>query len=94
MLGKNQAAEEAPLPPQTRGPLERLHQALHPASDDWPVFPTLHRPTLSRTVRTRLADAGNELDEIEEIVNEHDWLTLYQTHEFVPPALTTNGGER
>ena len=92
VLGKNQADEEAPLPPQAVGPLDRLHQALRPASPDWPVFPTLHRPTLSRTVRTRLADTDYDTGEIEEAIEEHDWLTLYRTHEFVPPALTTNGG--
>ena len=92
ILGKNQADEEAPLPSQARGPLDRLHQALRPASPDWPVFPTLHQPTLSRTVRTRLADTGFNTEEIEGAIEEHDWLTLYRTHEFVPPALTTNGG--
>ena len=92
VLGKNQADEEAPLPPQARAPLERLYQALRPASKEWPVFPTLHRPTLSRTVRTRLTDAGYEPDEIEAAIDKHDWLALYRTHEFVPPALTTNGG--
>jgi hypothetical protein len=25
-----------------RDPLERLQQALHPVSEEWPVFPTLH----------------------------------------------------
>ena len=92
VLGKNQADEEAPLPPQARAPLERLKQALRPSGDEWPVFPTLHRPTLSRTVRTRLADAGHEPDEIEAAIDEHGWLALYRVHEFVPPALTTNGG--
>ena len=92
VLGKNQADEEAPLPPQARAPLERLHQALRPAREEWPVFPTLHRPTLSQTVRTRLADAGYEPEEIEAAIDEHDWLALYRAHEFVPPALTTNGG--
>ena len=92
VLGKNQTDEEAPLPPQARDSLERLYQALRPASDDWPVFSTLHRPTLSRTVRTRLADAGYDADEIEEVIDEHDWMTLYRTHELVPPTLTTNGG--
>jgi integrase len=92
VLGKNQADEEAPLPSQAVEPLDRLHQALRSASSEWPVFPTLHRPTLSRTVRTRLADAGYDTDEIEETIDEYDWLTLYRTHEFVPPALTTNGG--
>ena len=94
VLGKNQTDEEAPLPPQARDSLERLHQALCPASDDWPVFPTSHRPTLSRIVRARLADTGYDPDEIEEIIDKHDWLTLYRTHEFVPPTLTTNGGRQ
>ena len=92
VLGKNQADEEAPLPPQVRGSLDRLRQALRPASSDWPIFPTLHRPTLSRTVRTRLADVGYDSDEIEAAIKEYDWLALYRAHEFVPPALTTNGG--
>jgi len=92
VLGKNQAAEEAPLPPQTCGPLERLQQALRPTSDDWPVFPTLHRPTHSRTVRTRLADAGYDDAQIEVTIDEREWLALYRMYEFVPPALTTNGG--
>jgi integrase len=92
VLGKSQADEEAPLPPQACDPLERLQQALRPTSDDWPVFPTLHRPTLSRTAREALADGGFATDEIEEAIDEHDWMALYQTHDLVPPALTTNGG--
>jgi integrase len=92
VLGKSQADEEAPLPPQACDPLERLQQALRPTSDDWPVFPTLHRPTLSRIVREDLADTGYDDTGVQEAVEEHDWLTLYRDHEFVPPALTTNGG--
>jgi integrase len=92
VLGKSQADEEAPLPPQACDPLERLHQALRPASGDWPIFPTLHRPTLSRIVREDLADTGYDDTEVQEAIEEHDWLALYRTHEFVPPALTTNGG--
>ena len=45
------------------------------ASSEWPVSSTLHRPTLSRTVRTRLADAEYDIDEIEETIDEHDYLT-------------------
>ena len=92
ILGKNQTDEEAPLPPQAVEPLERLYQALRPASSEWPVFLTLHRPILSRTVRTSLADAGYDIEEIEEAIDEHDRLALYREYEFVPPALTTNGG--
>ena len=92
VLGKSQADEEAPLPPQARDPLERLQQALRPPNEDWPVFPTLHRPTLSRTARTALADSGFAADEIEDTIDEYDWMLLYRAHDLVPPALTTNGG--
>ena len=92
VLGKSQADEEAPLPLQVCDPLERLQQALRPASDDWPVFPTLHRPTLSRTAREALADGGFATDEIGDTIDKSDWISLYRDHDFVPPALTTNGG--
>ena len=92
VLGKNQTDEEAPLPSQVRDPLERLQQALRPASEDWPVFPTLHRPTLSRTIRTGLAGAGLGTEEIETAIDERGWLALYRAYDLVPPTLTTNGG--
>jgi integrase len=92
VLGKNQTDEEALLPSQACEPLDRLQQVLRPASEDWPVFPSLHRPTLSQTVRAVLADAGYDTDEIEAAINEQDWLALYREHGVVPPALTTNGG--
>jgi integrase len=43
-------------------------------------------------VREDLADTGYDDTEVQEAIEEHDWLALYRTHEFVPPALTTNGG--
>lgn len=92
VLGKSQTDEEAPLPPQACDPIDRLQQALRPATADWPVFPTLHRPTLSRTARTALADAGYSTPEIEATLDEHDWMALCREHEIVPPALTTTGG--
>jgi site-specific recombinase XerD len=92
VLGKNQADEEAPLPPQVRDPLERFQQALRPASEEWPVFLTLHRPTLSRRARTALANAEFDTEEVEQAIDERDWVELYRAHDFVPPALTTDGG--
>jgi integrase len=75
-----------------RDPLERLQQALRPVSDEWPVFLTLHRPTLSRTARTALASAGFDAEEIEEAIDGYEWVELYRAYDIVPPALTTNGG--
>ena len=89
MLGEGVRADRVPAVGEA---LERLQQALRPTSGDWPVFPSLHRPTLSRIVRENLADTGYDDTEIEKIIHEHEWLTLYRDQEFVPPALTTNGG--
>jgi len=90
--GRSRPHEEAPLLPQTVEPFDRLYQILRSASSKWSIFPTLHWPTLSRTVRTRFADAGYDTEEVEKAIDEHDWLAFYRTHEFVLPAPTTNGG--
>jgi len=81
VLGKNQTEEQVQLPRQTHGPLERLQRALDPADDRWPVFPTLHRPTLSRG----LPD-GVERDD------DQSYLDCYHEVSCTPDALTTNGG--
>jgi len=81
VLGKNQTEEQVQLPRQTHGPLERLQRALDPPDDRWPVFPTLHRPTLSRG----LPDNA-ERDE------DQTYLDCYREADWTPNALTTNGG--
>jgi site-specific recombinase XerC len=70
VLGKSQTNEEAPLPQQVCDPLDRLHQALRPANDEWPVFPTLHRPTLARAVRTGLTKRGYADSDREDLIAE------------------------
>lgn len=81
VLGKNQTREQVQLPRQTHGPLERLQRAMEPSDDCWPVFPTLHRPTLSNGLP----------DDI-----EHDegqtYLECYCEVDRTPNSLTTNGG--
>lgn len=81
VLGKNQTQEQVQLPRQTHGPLERLQRALDPPDDRWPVFATLHRPTLSRGLPDDV-----ERDE------DQTYLDCYREVGRVPDALTTNGG--
>ena len=81
VLGKNQTREQVQLPRQTHGPLERLQTALDPARDEWPVIPTLHRPTLSQGLPDTIErDAGQS------------YLDCYREVDRTPSALTTNGG--
>lgn len=88
VLGKSFERETVSLVDDVVTALDRLRRVQDPPTDDWPVFPTAHRPTLARVVRERLAatgvDAEAELDDrgVDEALREY---------EIVPPALSKNG---
>lgn len=73
------------LADQAIRPLELLRELVGPPSDDWPVFPTLHYPTLYGTLRE--ADGGPDdpgaLDEHPILVCRDAGVT--------PPSMTTAG---
>ncbi len=80
VLGKNQQREKVQLPRQVHGPLERLEMALDPATDEWPVFPTSHSPSLYRSLPDGVEpDGGDPID-------------LHREQGTAPPSLSTNGG--
>lgn len=79
VLGKNQQHEEVQLPKQVHSSIERLEQALDPASPEWPVFVTSHAPSLYR----------NLPDEADSSAGEP--LELQRKHGVVPPSLSANG---
>ena len=87
ILGKNQNREPAQLPGQVVGPLERWREAYDPPSDAWPVFPSMHVPTLSRRIRTALGAA--ERDRL--VAQHHHWKIALE-YGVTPPAITTEGG--
>ncbi|NUB93989.1 phage integrase SAM-like domain-containing protein [Haloterrigena sp. SYSU A121-1] len=86
ILGKNQDTEPAQFPEQVTDPLERWHEAYDPPSDDWPVFPSMHVPTLSR----RIADAlgGDERDR--RTADRHHWTVALEAG-VEPTSITTEG---
>lgn len=91
VLGKNQDRELVPLTDRPISHLRRLERLLDPGPD-WPLFPTLHRPTLYGHVRDELADRGLEQSTIEQIVDEaDDILELCRQQGLAPPAMTTEG---
>lgn len=88
---KKQAWDDAPLPNPVIHPLSIYKQLLDPPNDEWPVFPTLHRPTLSEAVHDALADE----DAVIEAREAHDGdLFICRTHEITPPPLRSNGARR
>lgn len=92
VLGKDQDREQVPLTDRPLPALAEFRESLAPGSEEWPLFPTFHRPTLYARLRERLESAGYNEDTIEaEIDAARTPLALYREHDWSPPALTTEG---
>jgi integrase len=95
VLGKDQKRELAPLTSKPLSPLERLYDLLDPTSDEWPIFPTFHTPTLWSHVRSQLSTRGHDDETIDDLLNPVDEpLEACRQYNIAPPALTTEGGRR
>jgi integrase len=91
VLGKSGEFEDVGLPRQCRPALERWASLLDP-DPEWPVFPTLHRPTLARVVREELEARGWSGQEVADVLeDDRGWLQRCRDEDIVPPALTVDG---
>ena len=91
---KKQQWDEASLPDPVLGPLKRYRQLLD-APEDWPVFTTLHRPTLARYVTSGLQERGFSEEKIARERNaKPDLLVAAEFDLDAPPALKPNGARR
>ncbi|GAB7095436.1 phage integrase SAM-like domain-containing protein [Halolamina litorea] len=91
---KKQQWDEASLPDPVLGPLERYGRLLD-VPEDWPVFTTLHRPTLARHVTAGLEARGLSESEIErQRDGRPDLLVAAEFDLNAPPALKPNGARR
>ncbi|MFC6770099.1 tyrosine-type recombinase/integrase [Halorubrum pallidum] len=91
---KSQEWEASPLPDTVLPALTRYRELLSPP-EDWPVFTTLHRPSLASHVTDALSDAGYSTDEIESIRAEKPDLLVAADHDLpAPKPLTTDGARR
>ena len=83
VLGKDQQWEEVQLPKQTHQPLRQLRRAIDPPSDEWPVFPSNHAPS----IHAALPDDWERPE-----TDDRSLLDHCRTLGVTPPALSTNGG--
>lgn len=91
---KKQQWDEASLPDPVLGPLRRYRRLLD-APEEWPVFTTLHRPTLARHVRAGLRERGLSDVEIDRQRDARpDLLVAAEFDLDAPPALKPNGARR
>ncbi|NGM71214.1 recombinase XerD [Natronolimnobius sp. AArcel1] len=91
VLGKSQRYEDVTLFGPARTPLRRYGVVLDPPSNDWPLFPTRHAPSIARQVRETLRQRGHDDDEIEALLEEHTATELARERAIAPPAITTEG---
>jgi hypothetical protein len=86
VLEKSQTAgEEVQLPSQARPALERYRKILDPPTDEWPMFPTRHAPSLYECVR---AELGDRVDDLEADLKAEDPDVVLYRYEIVPPSIT------
>ncbi len=79
VYGKNREWEDAPIFEQAQSALRRWRQVLAPETDEWPVFPTGHFPSLYDTLPTDVKSSPKTV-----------WCDLRE-HECVPPSLGVEG---
>ena len=91
VLGKSQRLEDVPLPAAARTPLRRYRVVLDPPSNEWPLFPTRHAPSIASRVRTVLTERGHTDDEIDAIMAADVAIDVARDRSIPPPAITTEG---
>lgn len=91
VLGKNQEWEHAQLPGQASEHLRRHKDVQQPASEEWPVFPTQHAPSLYDAVRTQLGERDWTTDAVEDILDEQPVEDVLREYNIVPPSITVRG---
>ncbi|WP_254764715.1 tyrosine-type recombinase/integrase [Natrinema marinum] len=91
VLGKSQRLEDVPLPARARTPLRRYRVVLDPPSNDWPLFPTGHAPSIAARVRSALRERGYDDETIEAMFEDATAVELARERSIAPPAITTEG---
>ena len=91
VLGKSQRLEEVTVLGPARTALRRYRVVLDPPSNDWPLFPTRHAPSIARRVRETLGERGHDEETIERLLERHTATELARERAIAPPAITTEG---
>lgn len=88
VLGKSQQDEDVQLPAQVHSPLEQWRRVLRPTSADWPVFPSLHIPSVYGRIRDELGES--EYDRV--VDGDLSPFEACREYDVAPPTLSKSGG--
>ena len=67
-------------------------KVLDAPSENWPVFPSFHRPTLSERLTDGLIARGYTETEIEELHADRSLIEICTEFDVAPPSMTTGAG--
>lgn len=91
VFGKTREQQPIPLTDRVVESLERHRTVQDPATEDWPVFPTRHRPSLAQAAENGLRERGWDDDSVESALDEATAMAVLRENEIAPPALSKNG---
>ena len=92
VFAKKQRLDDRGLPEPALHPLQMLRKTLDPPSESWPVFPSFHRPTLSKRLTDGLTARGYTETEIEELRADRSQIEACTKFDITPPSMTTDAG--
>jgi integrase len=92
VFAKKQRLDDRSLPEPVIHPLQIYQKVLDAPSENWPVFPSFHRPTLSRRVMEALNSRGYTDTEVEEMRAGRSLIEVCLECDVVPPSMTTDAG--
>ena len=92
VFAKKQRLDDRGLPEPVIRPLQMHRKILDLPSENWPVFPTFHRQTLSKRVTEGLTARRYTETEIEELRVDRSLIEVCTEFDVAPPSMTTDAG--
>ncbi|WP_192928055.1 tyrosine-type recombinase/integrase [Halococcus salsus] len=92
VFAKKQRLDDRGLPEPVLHPLQMYQKVLDAPSENWPVFPSFHRPTLSECLTDGLTSRGYTETEIEEMHTDRSQIEICTEFDITPPSMTTGAG--
>ncbi|EMA43643.1 hypothetical protein C449_13827 [Halococcus saccharolyticus DSM 5350] len=92
VFAKKQRLDDRGLPQPAIHPLQMCEKILDPPNENWPVFPSFHRPTLSQYLTDGLTARGYTTTEIEELHTDRSQIEVCTEFDVTPPSMTTGAG--
>ena len=92
VFAKKQRLDDRGLPQPAIHPLQMYQKVIDAPSENWPVFPSFHRPTLSERLTDGLIARGYTETEIEELHADRSLIEICTEFDVAPPSMTTGAG--